>query len=167
MVVGVQGADLLPPQATMAPVRAISSISAASIVRHLRRFGAMPKRNTHASTAPPFAYQGIPAGGWLDAVQGVVWLAVVAMVSVVVTALAEEMVTGLVVNVSVGVCAAPDGLATVPVNVTLPVKPLVGVMVMVDVLLVVAPAVSVTAAPETVKPGPAETVTVFVPVLAL
>ena len=104
----------------------------------------------------------------MTATQAVVWVAAVAMVSVAVTAAVEVMLTGLVVKVNVGMCRAPDGLlATVAVSVTLPVKPLVGEMVMVELSPVVAPAVRVTAAPEIVKPVPGVTVTVFEPALAL
>jgi hypothetical protein len=48
---------------------------------------------------------------------------------------------------------------TKPVSTTLPVKPPVGVTVMVEVFPVVAPAVTVTGVPVIVKPGGAVTVT--------
>ena len=93
---------------------------------------------------------------------------VVVMVSVDLTAVADVMLIGLVVKLSVGVFSAPDGLETMTaVSNTLPVKPFVGDMVMVELLPVLAPAVAVTAVPATEKPGPGVTVTVFEPVLAL
>src|SRR5664279_222907 len=123
----------------MPPAKAKRSSNAPSIVRPLRRVGAIPKSSMQASTAPPFAYHGMPLGDSLTATQAVVWVAVVAMVSVAVTAAVEVMLTGLVVKVNVGMCRAPDGLlATVAVRVTLPVKPLVGEMVMVELSPVVA-----------------------------
>jgi hypothetical protein len=79
------------------------------------------------------------------------------------------MLTGFVVKVNVGGFTAPVGLvATAALSVTLPVKPFAGVMVMVDVLPVVAPAVIVTAVPATVKVGGAVvTVTALDPVAVL
>ena len=68
--------------------------------------------------------------------------AVVVMVSVAVPAVVPVMETGLVEpKLRVGRSCAPDGLVvTVAVRATLPVKPLLGVTVMVDVLPVAAPA---------------------------
>jgi hypothetical protein len=81
--------------------------------------------------------------------------AVVLIVSVAVPALAFVIFTGEVVpKLSVGRRTAPAGLdVMVAVNDTLPVKPLLGVMVTVDVLLDVAPGLTETLVPETVKLG--------------
>ena len=93
MVVGEQLDELPPPQAITPPAKAISSISAPSMVRPLRRLGAIPKSNTQARTAPPRVYQGSPRGISFAAVHEDL-LVVVEMVSVDVTALAEVMLTG-------------------------------------------------------------------------
>jgi hypothetical protein len=76
------------------------------------------------------------------------------------------MLTGLVEpKLRVGGYCAPDGLeVTEAVNATLPVKPPVGVTVIVDAFAVVAPAVTVTALPVTVKLGFTAVVTETVPV---
>ena len=67
-----------------------------------------------------------------------------------------------------GAFCAPDMVVPMmAVKVTLPVKPGLGCTVIVEVLPVVAPAVTVTAVPEMVKVGPCATVTVCVPVAAL
>jgi hypothetical protein len=85
------------------------------------------------------------------------------MVRVAVPALAPEMFTGVVEpKLKVGRYAAPDGLEVIAaVSATLPVKPLAGVTVIVEVFPVVAPgAEMVTAVPLTVKVGVAGIVTV-------
>jgi len=81
--------------------------------------------------------------------------AVVAMVSVAVPAVAPVMLTGVVEpKLRVGGYRAPGGLVvTAAVITTLPVKPPAGVTVMVEVFPVVAPGVTVTAGPLTVKLG--------------
>lgn len=153
-----------PPQAMMPPARATRRSSEPSIVRNLRRCGAMPKRNRQARTAPLPAYQGIPCGVWFAAVHED-WLAVVETVSVAGTAVSEVMLTGLVApKLSVGGCCAPVGLAVMDADsATEPVKPLAGDTVMVEVSPVVAPAVTVTAVPATAKLGGGAAVTVTVP----
>jgi hypothetical protein len=87
----------------------------------------------------------------------VVWLAVVEMISVAVLGLVDVMLTELVVpRLSVGVFTEPDGLVVmtaVSVTAALPVKLFEGVTVIVELLPVVAPAVTVTAVPTTVKTG--------------
>ena len=79
--------------------------------------------------------------------------AVVEMVNVAVPALVPLMFTGVVEpKLKVGRSCAPAGLeVTVAVSATLPVKPPAGVKVMVDVFAVVAPGVTETAVPLTVK----------------
>ena len=92
--------------------------------------------------------------------------AVVEMVRVAVPAVAPVMLTGLVEpKLRVGGSCAPFALeVTAAVSATLPVKPPVGVTVMVEVFPVVAPGVTVTAVPVIVKPGGAVTVTEACPV---
>jgi hypothetical protein len=65
------------------------------------------------------------------------------------------MLTGLVdPKLKVGWFVAPAGLEVMAAaSATLPVKPPAGVTVIVDVFAVVVPAVTVTAAPATVKVG--------------
>jgi hypothetical protein len=81
--------------------------------------------------------------------------AVVVIVSVAVPAEVPVMLTGLVEpKLKVGGYWAPVGLeVTAAVSTTLPVKPPAGVTVMVEVFPVVAPGVTVTAGPLTVKLG--------------
>jgi hypothetical protein len=122
--------------------------------RHLRlRFG-LTKRNKLARAAPLPAYQGIPPGIRLIEVQGGE-LAVVITVRVSAPAALPVMLTGLVeLKLKVGgATALPGLLARAAVRVTLPVKPPVGVTVIVDVLPVVAPGATLTAVPLTVKLG--------------
>jgi hypothetical protein len=88
------------------------------------------------------------------------------MVRVALPAAVPVMLTGLVEpKLRVGGFCAPLGLeVTAAVRATLPVKPPLGVTVMVEVFPVVAPAVTVTAVPVIVKPGvPLVTVTEAVP----
>ena len=68
------------------------------------------------------------------------------------------MLTGLVeLRLKVGGAKAPFGLVVrAAVRATLPIKPPLGVMVIVEVLPVVAPAAMLTAVPLTVKPGDVE-----------
>ena len=81
--------------------------------------------------------------------------AVVVIVSVAVPAEVPVMLTGLVEpKLKLGGYWAPVGLeVTAAVSTTLPVKPPAGVTVMVEVFPVVAPGVTVTAGPLTVKLG--------------
>jgi len=85
----------------------------------------------------------------------------VEMVSVAVPA-PVPIFTGLVEpKLNVGRSWAPDGLDVIAaVSVTLPVKPPLGVTVIVEVLPVVAPGLTDTVVPATVKVGGAATVTV-------
>jgi hypothetical protein len=82
-------------------------------------------------------------------------LAVVAMVKVPVAAALPEIVRGLVeLKLKVGGVVTPLGLLVrAAVRVTLPVKPPVGVTVIVEVLPVVAPAAMLTGVLLTVKLG--------------
>ena len=93
--------------------------------------------------------------------------AVVEIVSVAVPALAPEIPTGLVEpKLKVGGSSAPAGLeVTAAVSAILPVKPLAGVTVIVDVFPVVAPGAIETAVPLRAKLGliPVVTVTEFDP----
>jgi hypothetical protein len=93
----------------------------------------------HAKVALPAAYQGTTRS--LGRTNAPLVTGVVETVSVPVPAVAPLMLTGDVVpKLNVGGLAAPDGLdVSAALNVTLPVKPPVGVIVIVDVLPVVAP----------------------------
>jgi hypothetical protein len=91
----------------------------------------------------------------LKEVQAFEELAVVAMVKVPVAAALPEIVRGLVeLKLKVGGAVTPLGLVVrAAVRVTLPVKPPVGVTVIVEVLPVVAPAAMLSGVPVTVKLG--------------
>jgi hypothetical protein len=91
----------------------------------------------------------------LKEVQAFEELAVVAMVKVPVAAALPEIVRGLVeLKLTVGGAVTPLGLVVrAAVRVTLPVKPPVGVTVIVEVLPVVAPAAMLSGVPVTVKLG--------------
>ena len=97
--------------------------------------------------------------------------AVVVIVSVAVPAEVPVMLTGLVgPKLKVGGYWAPAGLEVMAaVSATLPVKPPLGVTVIVEVFPVVAPGETVTAVPLTVNPGDGGIVTVTeaVPLVAL
>jgi hypothetical protein len=155
----------------MKPTTRVSrKISRPSRVRQRRRTGRpipIPKIKPKARVVLA-AYQRIPgcAGYARAALVG----AVVVMVSVAVTALAPVMLTGLVApKLNVGGSVALVGLeVTAAVSVTLPVKPPLGVRVIVEVLPVVAPGLTDTAVVVTVKlGGGAVTVTEPLPVAAL
>ena len=91
----------------------------------------------------------------MNEVQAFEELAVVAMVKVPVAAALPEIVRGLVeLKLKVGGAVIPLGLVVrAAVRVTLPVRPLVGVMVIVEVLPMVAPAAMLSGVPVTVKLG--------------
>ena len=97
--------------------------------------------------------------------------AVVETVRVAVPAVVPVMLTGVVdPKLKVGGYWAPFGLAvTTAVSATLPVKPPLGVTVIIEVFPVVAPGETVTAVPLTVKLGltAVVTVTTAVPVALL
>ena len=122
------------------------------IFSQLRRRAGMPKSSRHAS-AEPAPYQGVPRR--MGASEALLDAAVVVMVRVAVPAALPEMLTGLVdPKLNVGRYCAPAGLeVTAAVNNTLPVKPLAGVIVIVDVFPLVAPGVTVTPVPLTVTVG--------------
>jgi len=82
-------------------------------------------------------------------------LAVVTIVRVLAPAALPVMLTGLVeLKLKVGGITVPLGLVVrTAVRATLPVKPPVGVTVIVEVLPVVAPGATLTVAPPTVKLG--------------
>jgi hypothetical protein len=99
-------------------------------VCHLRRRSGRQKKNSAASVAPPLRAKIRLIGLWSAAVDP----AVVLMVSVAVTAV-PAMAAGAVTE-QVGASTEPDGLAvTAHVSATMPVKPPLGVMVMVEVPL--------------------------------
>jgi hypothetical protein len=76
--------------------------------------------------------------------------ALVVMMRVVV----PELITGLVVKLRVGGSTAPLGLLVIAaISCTLPVKPPLGLIVMVEVFPLVAPAAIVTAVPPMVNAG--------------
>lgn len=142
-----------PPQAKTPLVIAMRSASIPSMVRQLRRRAGMPKSSRQASVAPPAVYQGTTE--CLGCTSAELVAAVVVMVRVAVPAVVPVMVTGLVKpKLSVGGSTEPDGPVVIAaVNVTLPVKPLTGVTVIVDVLPVIEPGVTVMGVPLTLKPG--------------
>ncbi len=119
----------------------------------------MPNNSTQARTPPPPATQGTPSGARLSALQAPPLTgAVVEMVRVAVPAAAPVMLTGVVEpKLSVGRCTAPAGLVAITaLSATLPVKPLAGVIVTVEVFPVVAPGATLTVAPPMVKEGGAK-----------
>lgn len=162
LVVPLPPAPLLPPPHASTPLeRATRSAIIPSIVRQLRRRTGMPKSKRQARVAPPVTYQGSP--GRLGKTSELLLAAVVVIVRVAVPAVVPVMVTGVVgPKLKVGGYWAPVGLdVTVAVSATLPMKPPVGVTVMVDVFPVVTPgAETVTAVPLTVKLGLTAGVTV-------
>jgi hypothetical protein len=129
----------------------------------------MPNNRRAARTAPPAGYQG----GLRDLgySRAALVAAVVKTVRVAVPAVVPLMLTGVVdPKLKVGGYWAPTGLdVRAAVNVTLPVNPPLGVMVMVDVFPVVAPGATVIAVPLSVKLGftAVVTVTCAVPVALL
>jgi hypothetical protein len=88
--------------------------------------------------------------------------AVVEMVRVAIPAEAPVMLAGLVdPKLNVGASSAPDGPEVMEaVRVTAPVKPPLGVTVMVEVFPVVAPGTRMTGVPPIVNEGGAGVVTV-------
>jgi hypothetical protein len=120
----------------------------------------MPKNSKQARAAPPAAYhEGLRELGYTRVA---VVAAVVETVRAAVPAVVPLMLTGVVdPKLKVGGYCAPAGLdVRVAVNTTLPVKPPAGVTVMVDIFPVVAPGVTVTVVPLTVKVGFTAVVTV-------
>jgi hypothetical protein len=107
--------------------------------------GSEKSSRRQARVAPSAAYQGVPGSAGL--VRAPVVDAVVVTVRVPVPAEAVVMFTGVVEpKLRVGKSLAPLGLdARAAVRATLPVKPPLGVTVMVAVLAVVAPGVTVMA----------------------
>jgi hypothetical protein len=98
--------------------------------------------------------------------------AVVLIVSVDVPAPAAVMLTGVALKLKVGRSVAPEGLVAIAaVRATLPVKPPLGVTVMVVVLPVVAPGGLMVIAPPLVRAklgtGGAVTITVTVVVCVI
>jgi len=150
---------LIPARSTIIPKK----------LRHLRRLGT-PNRIRQARAAPPVAYHGPPRRdiGRCGKTSAAALEAVVAIVSVAVTADVPLMETGEVVpKLKVGRSCAPVGLLVIAaVKTTLPVNPLLGVRVIVEVFSVVAPGAMTTDVPATAKlgGGGAVTVTVSVPV---
>jgi hypothetical protein len=118
-----------------------------SIVRQRRRRTGMPMNNKQARVAPPAAYQGAPLD--LGRAKAAVVAAVVVTVKVPVPAEASVMLTGVVApKLKVGRSVAPAGLVAIAaVRATLPVRPPLGVTVIVAVLPVVAPGELMVMAP--------------------
>lgn len=158
---------LPPPQDDTPQAPAISRATKLRAVRNLRRFALKPNSSTQARTVPPRAYQFGFCGIEFVAVHAPCCEAVVVIVKVAVPALAPVMFTGVVApKLIVGRFAAPVGLdVRAAVSETLPVNPFTGVMEIVEVLPVLAPAEIVTAEPLIVNPGisTAVTVTLLVP----
>jgi hypothetical protein len=122
------------------------------IALHQRRRLGSHSITKHAIAVPPAAYQRTPgfAGRSSAAVAEVV-----VIVRVAVAALVLVMVTGLVEpKLRAGRSTAPVGLAVIfAVKVTFPVKPPLGVTVIVDAFPLVAPGDTDKPAPETVNVG--------------
>ena len=133
-------------------MKAARRTSAPSRVRQRRRCEGLMRSSRHARTAPPAGSQG-PGAGLASAV--VVVVAVVATVRVAVPEAVPVIETGVVApKLRVGALTAPAGeVVTAAVRATLPVNPPLGVTVRVEVFPVVAPAATVTAVPESFRPG--------------
>ena len=146
-----------PPllHATRPPAKATRDNIRLNIARHARLRLGITNRDKLASTAPLPPYHEPRLGTSLNEVQAFVELAVVAMVKVPVAAALLEISSGLVeLKLKVGGITAPLGLVVrTAVRITLPVKPPVGVTVIVEVLPVVAPAAMLTGVLLTVKLG--------------
>ena len=147
-------AAFVPPQPIIAPIR-VAANSRPSCVMVLRRRRGNPdnSRDAMAITEPPIA---MPRGGlWLRATElplAAADAAVVLTVSVAVTAVAP-VIAGGVVTEHVGASAPPMGPpVTAQLRATLPVKPPLGLIVMVEVPFGPGDAM-VTAVLLKVKPG--------------
>jgi hypothetical protein len=129
--------------------------------QHRLRPGILNSR-TPAKIAPPAGAQGNSEGVGAAEVQDPEVGATVEMERVAVPELVSAVATGLVdPKLNAGGSIAPDGLeARAAVSETLPLNPPAGVTVMVEVLPVVAPAVTVTEVPLTEKEGCVAAVTV-------
>ena len=130
---------LLLPQLTSPPVRSASNTNIPSIDHQRRRPAGIPKNNKQARAVPPAAYQGDPSD--LGRTNAPVVGAVVVTVRVPVPFDAPVMLTGEVApKLNVGGSMAPLGPdVRAAVRVTLPVKPPLGMTVIVVALPVVAP----------------------------
>jgi len=138
---------LLPPlpQPSTPQVRTTSSISNPSMVFKERRRAGMPNNRTQAIMAPPADGQN----SFNDRLRAVA--AVVLTVSVAACAVAPLMVTEAGMLHVAGSVAAAGAMAQL--SVTTPVKPLYGVMVMVELLPVVAPGMTLIGVPVREKVG--------------
>lgn len=138
---------LLPPQLTRPTARNASSMNIPSIERQRRRRAGMTKKMRQANVAPLAAYQGTSLDFGLT--EAAVVAAVLDTVSVPVPAVTPVMLTGDVVpKLKVGRSVAPVGLVAIDAaKATLPVKPPLGVTVIVAVLPVVAPGELMVMAP--------------------
>ena len=120
------------------------------MVLHLRCRSGNPRNNRHVNTAPPL-YQRVTMriGSLISLLAG----AVVAIVSMAVAACAPVMFTVLLEpKLRLGRNWAPSGDdVMLAVIVTLPVKPPLGVTVIVEVFPLVAPGTTETGVPFTVK----------------
>jgi len=116
------------------------------------------KTKKHAKTTALPARHGIVPGIRFDELQTEEEPEVVVTVRVAVPAALPVMLRGLVeLKLKVGSAKAPLGLVVrAAVRVTLPVKPPFGVTVIAEVLPVVAPGLTLTAVPLTVKLGDVE-----------
>jgi hypothetical protein len=112
----------------------------------------IPKNRTKARIVPPAVYNR--AHGRDGYERAALVAAVVEMVRMAVTGWAPMIFTGLVEpKLNIGRSWAPAGLDVIPaVNTTFPVKPPLGVTVIVEVLPVVAPGATDTAVPLRLKP---------------
>jgi hypothetical protein len=157
-VIGVLFAALLQPMA--APATAANSSTPNRVFDLLRRKGIPKKNNAARATPPPIG--DIRRNGWTTALDA----AVVSTVSVAVTDVVPKIASGAVTE-QVGVSTAKNGLlVTAQVRATVPVKPLLGAIVIVEVPLAPAGA-RVTGVSVRVKFGAAMTVTEMVEMTAM
>src|ERR1700679_3493743 len=113
-----------------APATAANTSTPSSVFNLRRRMG-IPKKNSDARTTPPPTLKVRRSGSCTAALD----MAVVPMVSVAVTGVVREIAAGAVTE-QVGTSAAPTGIpVTAQVRATVPVKPLLGVIVTVEVPL--------------------------------
>jgi hypothetical protein len=127
-VMGVLFAALLQP--IPAPAMVANSSKPNSVFNLLRRKG-IPKKNNAARATPPPIGDIRRSGSWTTALD----TAVVPMVSVAVTGVVPEIAAGALTE-QAGMSTAPTGLlVTVQLRDTVPVKPLLGVTVIVEVPL--------------------------------
>ena len=134
------------PHAAAPPARVAKSAAHPSQVRQLRRAGTQ-KSKAQARAAPPKIARRLPGNSGRASIA--LLAAMVVTVNEAVAALVPVICTGLVEpKLKVGTSWAPAGVAvTAPDSPIAPVNPPLGVMVMVEMFPLVAPAATLTAVP--------------------